>query len=90
MYDTYDRWKLGLDRPAGKLELRIETDIDWQSVEIDGIWTDDYPDFSDAYLSYAEFYEGTVLTDAELEKASDYHADHINKLIHQLRLYKGI
>ena len=29
--------------------------VDMGSIEIDGIDTEDYPDFSDAYIAYAEF-----------------------------------
>lgn len=88
MFDTHDRWKLGISAPALGLQLDIETDIDWDSVELDGIWADDFPDFSDAYLAYAEFYEGTPLTDAELDRASELHASKINKMIHMRGLYK--
>lgn len=37
------------------------------NVELDGIDTRDYPDFCDAYITYAEHEDGTPLTDAELE-----------------------
>ena len=35
-------------------------------VEVDGIDTRDYPDFCDAYISYAE-YDGREMTDEELD-----------------------
>lgn len=35
----------------------------------------DYPDFCDAYISYAEFKDGTVLTDAQLEQLNDEEHD---------------
>ena len=35
-------------------------------VEVDGIDTADYPDFCDAFISYAE-YEGREMTDKELD-----------------------
>ena len=41
--------------------------VDMSSIEIDGIDTDDYPDFCDAYISKAKFEDGTELTDTELE-----------------------
>lgn len=37
-----------------------------QDLKIDGIDLDDYPDFCDAYASYAEWEDGTPLTDEEL------------------------
>ena len=88
MFDSHDRWKLGLDRPEKLAGNDVKTDINLQSVEIDGIWPQDYPDFSDAYISYAEFKDGTPLDDDELNKASDWHADWVNDRIHVLQLYK--
>ena len=35
------------------------------NLEIDGIDTTDYPDFCDAYASYAEWEDGTPLTEEE-------------------------
>ena len=50
-----------------------ERDIDWTSVEVDGVDTRDYPDFCDAYFSYACYEDGTELTDSELDDlTSDY------------------
>jgi hypothetical protein len=36
-------------------------------VEVDGVDTRDYPDYCDAYFSYAEYEDGTKLTDDELD-----------------------
>lgn len=49
------------------------TPIDYtkiESVEVEGIDTRDYPDFSDAYISYAEI-NGREATEEELQKLSD-------------------
>jgi fructose-1,6-bisphosphatase len=43
--------------------------IDYNSIEID-FDTKDYPDFADAYATYAEYEDGTELTDEELEDIS--------------------
>lgn len=40
------------------------------NVEVDGIDFKDYPDFVDAYISYAE-YNGKEMTEDELEALSD-------------------
>ena len=37
-------------------------------IEVEDVHTWDYPDFADAYISYAEHKDGTVFTDEELEK----------------------
>jgi hypothetical protein len=48
-------------------------------VEIDGVDTRDYPDFCDAYFSYAVYADdGSELTDAELEQLSDKCGDKLN------------
>jgi hypothetical protein len=45
--------------------------VDQDSLEVDGIDTSDYPDFADAYISYAEFEDGTPLNDSELDELND-------------------
>jgi hypothetical protein len=40
--------------------------LDYSSIEIDGVDSRDYPDFSDAHVAYAEWKDGTPLTDDEL------------------------
>lgn len=37
------------------------------NVRVDGIDMRDSPDFVDAYISYAEYEDGTELTDTELD-----------------------
>ena len=41
-----------------------------KNVEFDQIDHSDYPDFSDAYICYAEHEDGTPLTEDELEAIS--------------------
>lgn len=41
-----------------------------KNVEFDQIDHGDYPDFSDAYICYAEHADGTPLTEEELEALS--------------------
>lgn len=41
-----------------------------ESVEVEGIDTRDYPDFSDAYIGYAEI-DGREATDEELDELSE-------------------
>ena len=36
------------------------------AVEVEGVDTKDYPDFCDAYISYAEDHTGRALTEEEL------------------------
>jgi hypothetical protein len=49
--------------------------------EIDGVYPDDYPDFSDAYFSDAYFKDdGSRLTDQELEQLTDLYGEILNEL----------
>jgi hypothetical protein len=61
--------------------------VDTRSIEIDGIDMNDYPDFVDAYITYAEYEDGTPLTDEELH---DFEAENyglVGELIHDRQLY---
>lgn len=40
------------------------------NIEVDGIDTRDYPDFVDAFISYAEI-DGVELTDEQLDELND-------------------
>ena len=40
------------------------------AIEVEGIDTRDYPDFCDAFISYAE-YKGVEMTDEELEELNE-------------------
>ena len=44
-------------------------------LEVDGVDGRDYPDFADAYFSYACYEDGTPLTDEELDKLAEQNAD---------------
>ena len=48
-------------------------------IEVDGVDPRDYPDFSDAYFSYACYEDGTPLTDEELDKLADQNGDILHK-----------
>jgi hypothetical protein len=58
-------------------------DIDYDSIEVDGVDTNDYPDFTDAYIAAANFADGTSLTDEELDQLNDEMADEIHDLAYQ-------
>ena len=48
--------------------------------QVDGVDSSDYPDFCDAYFCYAEFLDGTALTDLELEQLTDEYGDVVNEM----------
>lgn len=45
--------------------------VDLGSLQIEGIYMDDYPDFCDAYFSEGHKLDGTKLSDDELERLTD-------------------
>ncbi len=52
--------------------------------EVEGVDYSDYPDFCDAYFSYAEFGDGTPLTDSELEQLTDENGDVVNEMCYDV------
>ena len=50
-------------------------------MQFEGINMRDYPDFCDAFLSYAEI-DGRPLTDEELDYINDNHHDFINENVY--------
>jgi len=61
--------------------------VDINSIEIDNINMDDFPDFSDAQISYAEYTDGTELSGDELMRLEDENYGITNELIHDKQLY---
>jgi hypothetical protein len=45
------------------------------NLQVDGVDSRDYPDFSDAYFSSGSYEDGTPLTDDELERLADLAGD---------------
>jgi hypothetical protein len=63
--------------------------IDKHTIEVDGVDPRDRPDFSDAYISSAEFIDGTPLTDEELDQLTDEQGDLVNMAAHD-SFYEGV
>lgn len=59
-----------------------DKNVDWASMQIDGIDKKDAPDFSDAYFSAGKYKDGTDISDEDLDRMSDRHADYINQWVH--------
>ena len=51
-----------------------------ENVEVDGIDTRDYPDFVDAFISYAEI-DGEPLTDEQLYELTNEYPDLVYDLV---------
>lgn len=61
--------------------------VDVDSIEIEDIDTRDHPDYSDAFIAYAEYTNGKKLSDTELENFQDENYELVNWLIHDKQLY---
>ena len=49
--------------------------LDYTSIEMEDVNRSDYPDFCDAFISYATFKNGVVLTDEQIEQLNTEHSD---------------
>ena len=54
--------------------------VDLSSLQIEGIYMDDYPDFCDAYFSAGNRLDGTKLLDDELDKLTDDFPDMVHEM----------
>jgi len=58
-------------------------EIDPQSINIEGVDRQDYPDFADAFIGEAVWMnDGTALTDEELEQLTNEQGEMVNYLAH--------
>ena len=75
---------LGFDSGANrdpKTGNLMSKKINWKSLKFEDIDPQEYPDFVNAYVSYAEYEDGSALTDDELEKLdTDYPKEVFNAL----------
>ena len=53
-----------------------------KNVTVGGINIDDYPDFVDAYICYAEDSKGNPLTEEQLETLTNEHQDFVQEWAH--------
>ena len=78
-WPEYGRRRNTQSEPVNELDISNVTDI-----EVDGANPRDYPDFSDAYISYAVWKDtGEELTDEELEQLTDENSDLVNEKAHE-------
>lgn len=57
------------------INLKLVTDI-----ELDGVDTQDYPDFADAFISSA-YYNGVEMTDQELDQLNSENLDFVHEKV---------
>jgi hypothetical protein len=58
-------------------ETESSKEINWRTAEFEDIDPKDHPDYTDAYVSYVEYEDGTPLTDEELDKLMEDHQDDV-------------
>jgi len=77
--------KHGPNQNPDRHKVNID-DIDAHSLEFEDIDTQDYPDFVDSYISYAEFEDGTPLNDEQMDwvmdNAGDWVYDQLQNYLH--------
>lgn len=56
--------------------------VDVGSIEIGDVDMRDYPDFSDAYIEYAEYTNGKALSEEECSELQDEYQDFVHELAH--------
>ena len=61
--------------------------VRYDTISIEGIDTSDYPDFSDAFINYAEWEDGTELSQAELEEFAEANTSIPNEKIMDDQLF---
>jgi len=54
--------------------------ININSIQVDGIDREDFPDMCDSYASYAEFKNGRELSDEQLDDFNELHAETVQEL----------
>ena len=57
--------------------------VDPDTIEVDGVDTNDHPDYVDAYPVYAQFFQGEALSEAQLEELADRYPEVIQEVAYQ-------
>ena len=69
------------------MKIYIEnTEISQDTLQVEGVFSFDYPEYCDAYFSYAETISGRMLTEEELYKLTNDYPELLNELAHQINI----
>jgi len=66
---------------------QIDMKVNIKSIQIEDVDIKDYPDFCDAFISYAEYEDGTELAEEECYDYQENNPDLVNELIFDRQLY---
>jgi hypothetical protein len=61
--------------------------VDINSITVEDVQYFDYPDFCDAFISYAEYENGQALNDEELERFTEEFPEVMSELIFENQLW---
>ena len=77
VYDQYDQLQgqQGMSEGADPGIMVNGKEVDMSSLEVDGVDSRDYPDFSDAYFSAGYFVDGSEMSDQELDQFQKDNGD---------------
>lgn len=64
-------------------------EVDMSSLAIADVRTNDYPDFSDAFISDGYYTDGTPISDDDLEMLTQERGDLVNALAHEVATEQG-
>lgn len=82
--DEFEESIMGLGEGPMSQPIKINgKQVDVRSLQVDGVDTEDYPDFSDAYFSVGEYTDGTPMSDEELDWLNDNHRDLLHQMAHE-------
>jgi|TARA_R100000081_G_scaffold90790_1_gene66831 hypothetical protein len=59
-------------------------EVNLDTIKVDGVHHWDYPEFSDAFVSFATFVDGKTLSPRQLDIITDNYPELINDLAHQI------
>jgi len=69
---------LGVPESKNKSIVINGKEVDEASLEVDGVDSGDYPDFSDAYFSAGSFTDGSEMSDEDLDQLADTYGELVN------------
>ena len=61
-------------------------EVDLSTIELDNVYLWDYPEYCDAFVSFAKFIDGTELKSNELDIITDNYPELVNDLAHQINI----
>ena len=75
------------NRLAGRVTAADADRIDFNSMEVEDINMDDFPDFCNAYCATIYWKNGVEFTDTEIDDFNDVFYEDVSIAIHENQLY---